>query len=251
MRKSDDIITPGHFIDYLRQTLNLSPAEIRLPSRGIMVFGGDDFEALRRMTHGRRASWSAWQCVGRAGRHRLFVGRSPIGAPAAATVLEEIAVRGVRDCITFGACGSLREDLPIGSVVLPTFAYADEGTSRHYGAPRHPRPSPSLVAAIRAACRGQGLSFRAGGVWTTDAPYRETRVMARKLTGSGVVAVEMEAAALFAVARFRGLRVAGLMVVSDELGGEGWMPGFRNPAFLRAKRRASRVVLDALTKVAR
>lgn len=249
MRKSDDIVTPGQFIDYLRKTLNLSQAEIRLPSRGILVFGGDDFEAFRRAIHGRRASWSPWQCVGRAGRHRVFVGRSHIGAPAAATVLEEMAVRGVRDCIAFGACGSLREDLPIGSVVLPTFAYADEGTSRHYGAPRRPRPSPSLVAAIRVACQSRGFSYRTGGVWTTDAPYRETRVMARNLTRSGVVAVEMEAAALYAVARYRGLRAASLMVVSDELGGEGWMPGFRNAAFLRAKRKARRAVVDALTKV--
>jgi purine-nucleoside phosphorylase len=251
MKKSDEIMTPGQFIDYLRVTLTLKPTEIRLPSRGIMVFGSEDFEAFRRATHGRQASWSPSQCVGRAGRSRVFVGRSHIGAPAAAIQLEEMAVRGVRDCISFGACGSLLKDLPIGSVVLPTFAYPDEGTSRHYGAPRRPTPSPSLVAALRTACRNLGLSYRAGGVWTSDAPYRETRTMARRMAHTGAVAVEMEAAALYAVARYRRLRTASLMVVSDELEGEGWMPGFRSPAFLRAKRTARRAVVAALTKVRR
>ena len=249
MRTSDDIITPSHFIDYLCAALKLSAAEIRLPSRGIIVFGADDFEAVRRALHGGRASWSQWQSVGRVGRHRAFVGRSHIGAPAAATVLEEMGGRGVRSCIAFGACGSLLEDLPIGSIVLPAFAHADDGTSRHYGAPRRPRANASLVAAIRDSCRKRGLPYRAGGVWTTDAPYRESRAVARAMARQGVVAVEMEAAAPYAVARYRRLQVASLMVVWDELGGEGWNPGFQNPLFLRTKRKAIRAVVDALSKV--
>ncbi len=248
MTEHDDIVTPKHFTRYLRTTLKLRPSEIRLPSRGVIAFGGDDFERLRRALRGRRASWSQWQCVGRAGRHRVFVGRSQIGAPAAAIVLEEMAARGVRDCITFGACGSLRGDLPIGSVVVPAFAYPDDGTSRHYGAPRRPRPDPGLVAVLREACHRSGIPYREGGVWTTDAPYRESRSMARALTSRGVVAVEMEAAAVYAVARHRGVRAASLMVVSDELGGEGWNPGFWHPTFLRAKRKAIRVIVDVLSR---
>jgi purine-nucleoside phosphorylase len=58
----------------------------------------------------------------------------------------------------------------------------------------------------------------------------------------------MEAAALYAVAHHRGLRVGSLCVVSDELGGEGWNPGFWNPAFLRAKRTALRVVVDTMSR---
>ncbi len=178
----------------------------------------------------------------------MFVGRSQIGAPAAAIVVEEMAARGVRDIITFGACGSLREDLPIGSVVVPTFAYPDEGTSRHYGAPRRPQPNTALVAALRAMCRRRNLAHVAGGVWTTDAPYRESRARARALALQGIVAAEMEAAAVYAVARHRDLRAASLFVVSDELHGEGWNPGFRNPTFMRAKRRAIPAIADALSR---
>lgn len=248
MKASDDIVTPRHFLHYLRATLHLPPSEIRLPPRGVIVFGSEDFHMLRRAIHGRPTSWSEWQCVGRAGRNRAFVGRSPIGAAAAATVLEEMAVRGVRNFITFGACGSLRDELPIGSTVLPTFAYPDDGTSRHYGAPRRPKPNPALLAAVRGACQRLDLPYRAGGVWTTDAPYRESRARARALVKAGVIAVDMEAAAMYAVARFRGVRIASLMVVSDELGGEGWNPGFHDPEFLRAKRKAIRAIVDALAR---
>ena len=248
MKPPDDIVTPDSFIGYLKESLRLDPAEIRLPRRGVIVFGSEDFETFRRAIRGKRASWSPSQCSGHAGRNRVFVGRSHIGGPAAALVAEEMAARGVRDYITFGACGSLLPDLPIGSVVVPTFAYPDDGTSRHYGAPRRPRPNPALLAAIRAACRARAIPCREGGVWTTDAPYRESRTEAAALAKQGIIAVEMEAAAVYAVARYRGLRAASLMVVSDELAGEGWNPGFLNPAFRRAKRNAIRAVVDALSR---
>ena len=248
MRPSDVIVTPGSFLRYLRNQLKLSPSEIRLPRRGVIVFGSGDFELFRRALRGKRARWSQWQCIGHAGRNRIALERSQIGGPAVATVVEEMAVRGVRDCITFGACGSLRADLPIGSIVLPTFAFPDEGTSRHYGAPRRPRPHRALVDAIRAACERHGLRFSKGGVWTTDAPYRESKRKARQLADRGVIAVEMEASAVYAVALYRGMRSASLMVVSDELGGSEWNPGFRSPVFVRAKRRAMRALSDALSR---
>jgi uridine phosphorylase len=246
VKSPDDIVTPESFIRYLRTALKLRPSEIRLPRRGVVVFGGEDFETFRRAIRGRRASWSQWQCVGHSGRQRAFVGRSTIGAPAAAIVVEEMGVRGVRDFIAFGACGSLRSDLPIGTTIVPTFAHSDEGTSRYYDGPRRPSPNPKMLRAIKTACDDNGLSFVEGGVWTSDAPYRESRRVARALARQGVVAVDMEASALYTLARHRGYRIASLMVVSDELGGDGWNPGFRDPRFLRAKKKAIRAVVDAL-----
>ena len=228
--------------------MKLRPSQVRLPRRGVLVFGGSDFERVRRAIRGKRFAWSEWEAVGHAGPHRLFVGRSHIGGPGAAIVLEEASVRGVRDWITFGACGSLRADLPIGSVVIPTFAVPDEGTSVHYGAPRRPRPDPTLVAAIQRACERRGLPFRKGGVWTTDAPYRESRAKARALAKQGVLGVEMEAASAYAVARHSGLRAASLFVVSDELGGAGWNPGFRDERFARAKHTAIDALVDAIAR---
>src|SRR5213080_4729423 len=173
---------------------------------------------------------------------------SSFGAPAAVTALEEAIALGAHDFISFGACGSLVDGLRIGSAVLPTHAFADEGTSKHYASNAWFRPSSTLVRSLRSSARRSELPLVDGGVWTTDAPYRESRERARSLARRGVVGVEMEASAMYAVARHRGARIASLFVVSDELGGEEWNAGFRHPAFLRGKQRALRVVIDALRR---
>ncbi len=248
MKANEWVFEPRDFLRYLGAVERLSAREIGLPSRAAFVFGGHDWEYLRRAFHARRLRWNRWAAIGRTGRYSVCILRSMIGAPAAVTTLEEAIALGVRDVITFGACGSLMRDLRIGSAVLPTFAFADEGTSRHYGGDKWPRPSAPLVRVLRAEARRCGVPVTTGGVWTTDAPYRESRSQARSLARRGVVGVGMEASAMFAVARHRRARLAGLFVVSDELGGEEWNAGFRHPLFLRGKRQALRVVIKALTR---
>ncbi len=240
------IVRPEHFLRYLRETFGLRPSEMRLPPWGVIVFGGDDLRSLRRALRARRVPWySAF--AGRAGRNPAVVARSPIGAPAAALTMEELAALGVRRFLVFGACGSLRKDLRIGDLVVPTFAVPDDGTSRHYGRPQRPRPATVLRDAIARACGRRDVPFTLGGTWTTDAVYRESLPRARSLGRRGVVAVEMEASALWAVARLRGLQAASLFVVSDELGGDDWNAGFHHPAYLAGKREALRVLVDVMS----
>ena len=76
---------------------------------------------------------------------------------------------------------------------------------------------------------GAGLTFRTGISWTIDAPYRETVAEARHYQAEGVLCVEMEAAALFAVAQVRGLALASAFVISDSPAEEVWRPGFGDP----------------------
>jgi len=162
--------------------------------------------------------------------------------------MEEMAALGCRTFFAFGACGSLVSDLVIGDLVLPTFAISDEGTSRHYGKARRLRPDGNLFRTIAAALKDKPHRFRAAGTWTTDAVYRESRARARQLVARGVVAVEMEAAAVWAVARHRGVRAASLFVVSDELSGKEWNPGFEDPRFLAGKRWARRLLIDVISR---
>lgn len=248
MKTTGWVFEPQDFLRYLHAVEHVSPEDARLPARGAFVFGGRDWEFLRKAIHAKRLRWHPWLAVGRAGRYRVCVLRSTIGAPAAITTMEEAIALGVRDFISFGACGSLVDGLNIGSAVLPTSAFSDEGTSKHYDGGTWSRPSTGLVRSLRASARRFRLPLTVGGVWTTDAPYRESRSRARTLARKGVVGVEMEASAMYAVARHRGVRIASLFVVSDELGGEEWNAGFQHPAFLRGKRRALRVVIDALSR---
>ncbi len=248
MKKDDSIVRPEHFVRYLRKTVGLGVSETRLPARAAIVFGKQDWRTLRGMLKAETLAWNRGICVGRAGDGPVAVARTPIGAPATAITLEEMAALGTREFLAFGACGSLVPRLKIGDAVLPTFAESDEGTSRHYGESGTARPTPALVRALRGACENRALKYVAGGTWTMDAVYRETFARARELAKRGVVAVEMEAAAIWAVARHRRLRTASLFVVSDELGREGWNPGFRDPAFLRGKKAAMRVIVDVLSR---
>lgn len=245
-REQDWVIRPEQFVQYLLDVDGRTAAEVRVPPKAVLVFGSQDFRMFARLLRARIVRWNDWYAFGRVGKARACVFRTTIGAPAAVINLEEAIALGARRVIAFGACGSLRADLPIGSVVLATRAYSEEGTSRHYGGKRWSTPDSRLVHALHVACAHHRIAVRQGGTWTSDAPYRESRSKARSLARRGLVCVEMEASALFRVARVRRIRLASLFVVSDELEGPEWNAGFRNPRFVAMKRRAARAVVDAM-----
>ncbi len=244
MSRSDWVFEPKDFTRSLEESADGRRAPVRIPDAHVMVFGGDAFEFLRKKCHARHVAWDPSYAVGTAGRRRVGIHRVPAGAPAAVIALEEAAVLGAKTVLLFGSCGSLVPDLRIGALVVPTRGYSDEGTSRHYGGKRWSEPDHGLARSVFLTCQRHGLEVRTGGVWTTDAPYRESRARVKALVARGVVGVDMEAAALFTVARFRRVRIAGLFVVSDELAGDAWNPGFFSMPFAAGKRRALRAVME-------
>lgn len=174
----------------------------------------------------------------------------PIGAPAAVIHLEELAAGGARTLIAVGSAGSLQEYAPLGAAVLPTAAIREEGTSYHYAPPQvEARPHPDLVAALRDACRAHGIIPHEGLAWTTDAPFRELTSKVRRMAERGVLAVDMEASALFVVGAARGLRVASLFIISDELF-HPWVPGFVDHRYRRATELLATCALSAAAHLA-
>ena len=88
--------------------------------------------------------------------------------------------------------------------VLIEKALRDEGTSYHYLPPSEfSTANAALLASADAALRGADLNVARGGSWTTDAPFRETATQIAAMTAKGLLAVEMEAAALYAFAEAR------------------------------------------------
>jgi uridine phosphorylase len=117
----------------------------------------------------------------------------------------------------------LLPELVLGHVVVPIAAVRDEGTSYHYLPPsRTVEADPAVVAALEGVLVAGGAPFSVGRTWTTDAPYRETpaRVAARR--SEGCLTVEMEAAALLAVAQWRGVRFGQIVYAADALHGDEW-----------------------------
>ncbi len=149
-----------------------------------------------------------------------------IGAPAAATLMEVLIALGVPRFASIGTAGALQQVLAIGDVVLCDRAIRDEGVSHHYlPTETFIAPSPDLTERLAAALT-QPAPPTTGTTWTIDAPYRETVAEARHYQAKGVLTIDMEAAALFAVAQVRGVQVASAFVISDSLADLVWQPHF-------------------------
>jgi len=163
------------------------------------------------------------------------------GAPNAALYVEELRALGARRFLVVGMAGSLQPSVEVGSLVVCTKAFRDEGTSHHYArGGSFAYPTRRLVDRLRASLDRHRLPYVAGPSWTTDAPYRETVAEVRAYRARGVVTVEMEASAVFSVARCLRAEAAALFVVSDRLDERGWEPRFHDsrPGLKRALRAA-------------
>ena len=136
---------------------------------------------------------------------RLAVIHPGVGAPLAAALLEAVIARGCRKFIVCGGVGVLDRTIAAGRVIVVESAVRDEGTSYHYAPPsRTVEASAEASAALESVLRERGVAYQVGRSWTTDAIFRETRDKVVRRREEGCIVVEMEAAAFFAVARFRG-----------------------------------------------
>ncbi len=171
-----------------------------------------------------------------------------LGAPQTVLVLERMIALGARKFIAVGWCGSLRNDVRIGDIVLPSGAISEEGTSGHYPGVVC-APSSELFNSLRSALRSTGQAIHEGTVWTTDAPFRETCSKIKAFQSQGVLAVDMETSALFSVSRFRGVHLAVVLVVSDDLSELKWVHGFRDPAFHESRKRVIESILLSICRM--
>lgn len=157
----------------------------------------------------------------RGGRLAFF--HPSMGAPLAAGLLEEVIALGCRKFIACGSAGVLRSDIAVGHIVVPVSAVRDEGTSYHYLPPtREVEASPEAVSAIERVLKRRSVPYVLGKTWTIDAFYRETPGKVRQRREEGCLTVEMEAAAFFAVARFRQVLLGQILCGGDDVSGEEW-----------------------------
>ncbi len=153
---------------------------------------------------------------------RLAAFHPGVGAALTCGILEEIISLGCQKFIACGGCGVLNHEIAVGHLIVPTHAIRDEGTSYHYLPPgREVQPHPTAVAAIERVLQAHQIPYILGKTWTTDAPYRETHKKVQLRREEGCLAVEMEAAAFFAVAKFRGVTLGQILYGGDDVSGTG------------------------------
>lgn len=200
--------------------------ETNVPSVCLLDPDGDLVRHLRRTGHAR--SFEGWPCYHTeldvftlAGRQVGIVGRA-VGASFAVLVAEELFASGCRLLISLTSAGQIVAAGPPPYFIIIDRALRDEGTSYHYAAPsEYANACPRLLEAATEAVKHDGPRTISGASWTTDAPFRETSQAIQAAAGKGILAVEMEAAALYAFAAATGRKVLCLAHVTNTMAQSG------------------------------
>jgi len=146
-----------------------------------------------------------------------------VGAPLAAGHLEELTALGCRKYMACGGCGVLQNDIAVGHLIIPVSAVRDEGTSYHYIAPsREVEMDERMVKIIEETLAENKIPYIKGKTWTTDAFFRETPAKIKRRKDEGCIAVDMEASAFIAVAKYLDVSFGQIFYAGDNLGGDEW-----------------------------
>ncbi len=166
----------------------------------------------------------------------FFVAGPAVGAPMAVMALEKLIALGAKKIIALGWCGSLSEKLQVGDILLPTETVCEEGTSAHYPVEGLIKPDSGLLQTLSSQLANLNGNVHQGGCWTTDAPFRELREKVSRYRENGILGVDMETSALLNLAAFRSVKLASVLLVSDETWREPWQPMFNRKAFKQKSR---------------
>lgn len=178
---------------------------------------------------------------------RISVLGSGMGMPSCLIYATElIREYGVRRLLRLGTCGSLQRSLALGDLVLATAASTDSNLNRRRfdGMDYAPPASFALCRSLACSAEASGATLHAGGVFSTDRFYSDDPGLLPLLERMGLLAVEMEAAALFGIAAEHGVEAGCLLTVSDELHSARHFSAQQREEGLA---QATRIALNALT----
>jgi uridine phosphorylase len=196
---------------------------IDVPAVSVLDPDGDIVRHLRRTGAARPSR--GWACYHTEmfefdleGQTAGIVGCA-VGAPFAVLVAEQLFASGCCLLISITSAGQITEIGPPPYFVAIDRALRDEGTSYHYLPPSEfADADTTLIARAEQAVRAAALPIYRGPTWTTDAPFRETPTAISAARARGALAVEMEAAALYAFAAARNRPVICYAHVTNTMG---------------------------------
>jgi uridine phosphorylase len=215
------VFEPSALLRGARRQKRLAAAKV--PSICVLDPDGDIVRHLQSSGAAKRIN--DWPCYhtdlygfSLAARTCGIIGRA-VGAPFAVMVAEELFASGCRLLISVTSAGQISPAASLPYFLVINRALRDEGTSYHYAVPEaFAQADPQLVNAAIHALKGSGLAAHVGPSWTTDAPFRETAEAITAARAKGLLAVEMEAAALYAFAQKRNEAVLCLAQVTNTMG---------------------------------
>jgi uridine phosphorylase len=218
------VFRPEALLREARRQKGLSAVDV--PSVCILDPDGDIVRRLRQ--DGRAKPFEGWPCYHTGldtfelgGRTVGIIGCA-VGAPFAVLIAEQLFASGCQLLLSLTSSGQVTSSGPTPYFVVIDRALRDEGTSYHYAAPSEFADADArLVAQAKAVLSQSHRAFVVGATWTTDAPFRETADAIEAARAKGILAVEMEAAALYTFARAAGVAVLCLAHVTNTMGQVG------------------------------
>lgn len=218
------VFAPAALIREARRQKGIPAVDV--PQVCILDPDGDIVRRLR--LEGRSKSFPGWPCYHTVldtfelGDRTVGIVGCAVGAPFAVLVAEELFAFGCRLLVSITSAGQI---VPAGRTpyfVIIDRALRDEGTSYHYApASECGEADPALVTAAEMALKGGRQQVITGASWTTDAPFRETADAIETARAKGVLAVEMEASALYTFARATRRQVLCIAHVTNTMGQTG------------------------------
>jgi uridine phosphorylase len=219
--EASSAFTPENLLRQCRRQKRLP--NIAVPEICILDPDGDIVRNLRATE--RASQHEGWACYHtelyaiRNDGHDYGIVGGAVGAAFAVLIAEELFASGCRLLISITSAGQIAPVQSPPYFVVIDRALRDEGTSYHYlPASEYSEADVDLTELARAALAAAGMSVRVGASWTTDAPFRETEEAIAAALHAGILAVEMEAAALYAFAKARGQAVVCFAHVTNQMG---------------------------------
>ena len=152
----------------------------------------------------------------------ICIYKTPVGACASVGMIEDVAnMIDTKKFLVFGSAGILNKDACFNKVIVPTYAYRDEGTSYHYTKPQDYIKIKNSNIVVKFLTK-HNIPYIEGKIWTTDAFYRETKNNYQKRKDDGCIAVDMECSAMQAVCDFRNLDLFYFVLGGDLLDSPKW-----------------------------
>ena len=179
---------------------------------------------------------------------RVSVQGTGMGCPGATIVFEELIQLGVTRLLRVGTCGGLQADHALGDMIVAISAVPADATATHLvgGEPHCPTASWELIHEAVHVAKHAGHALRVGPIVSSDLFYNPDEGQYERWSKRGVLAVEMEAAALFTVAALRGVHGGCLLTVSDIVV-EGEFVRISDDELRAAVERMTRIALDTAT----
>ncbi len=216
--------------------------KLSLPERVIITFDTGDLKRILNQSNTTLIdAWSHFKRLYKIAKSNTIITKSYFGGPNVAALIEELASFGVKECVLWGYCGGIDNNVDIGDIILTKGALREDGVSYHYIEDIESFIYSDWFDVWKNNIKDWG--FQEGVIWSCDAIYRETSNKIEKYREMGIAGVEMEVASFYAVCKYRKIKGIAFLIVSDIFRDGRWVHGFFTKPFQEGVKKLSDFML--------